>query len=173
MPYSAKSIANFFLELAEKEGGAVTPMKLQKLVYYAHGWYAGHTGKPLIDETIEAWQYGPVIESLYHEFKRYGAQPIKGLATDLDIDNDNFDWLVVPPPEDKSVRKFLTSVWNSYSKYTGVALSKMTHAAGSPWDIAWKDGGGIKGKDIPQELITQHFKDAVVKAKAKALQGGA
>lgn len=171
MPYSAKSIANFFLELATQEGASVTPMKLQKLVYYAHGWYSGHTGKPLIDETIEAWQYGPVIESLYHEFKRYGAAPIKGLATDIDF--DDFEQSAVPAPEDDSVRRFLTSVWKSYSKYTGTALSKMTHAAGSPWDIAWKEGGGIKGKDIPQELITSHFRDAVAKAKAKLQQVGA
>ncbi len=171
MPYSAKSIANFFLELAQQEGSPVTPMKLQKLVYYAHGWFAGHTGKPLIDETIEAWQYGPVIESLYHEFKRYGAQPIKSLATELDP--ADFELAVVPSPSEESVRKFLTSVWTSYSKFTGIALSQMTHAAGSPWDIAWKDGGGIKGKDIPQELITSHFQDAVAKAKARQQQGGA
>ena len=166
MTYSAKSIANFFLELAQKEGVYITPMKLQKLVYYAHGWFAGHMGKPLIDETIEAWQYGPVIGSLYREFKHYGAQPINKLATEFDL--DNFESVIVPPPSEEAVRKFLTSVWTSYSKFTGIALSQMTHAPGSPWDIAWKDSGGIKGKDIPQELITSHFKEAVAKAKAKA-----
>jgi uncharacterized phage-associated protein len=166
MPYSAKSIANFFLELARVEGSPVTPMKLQKLVYYAHGWYSGHTEKPLIDETVEAWQYGPVIESLYHEFKTYGAKPIETLATELNI--DELQVKPVSPPSEEPIRKFLKSVWNSYSKFTGLALSEMTHASGSPWDITWKSGGGIKGKDIPQELIVSHFKEAVVKAKAKA-----
>lgn len=171
MTYSAKSIANFFLEQARKGGIPVTPMKLQKLVYYAHGWFSGHTGQPLIDETIEAWQYGPVIQSLYHEFKQYGAQPIHRPATDFDL--DRFEPVEVPVPEDEAVRKFLMAIWNSYSKFTGIALSEMTHAVGSPWDIAWKEGGGIKGKDIPQELITTHFRDAVAKAKAKLQQVGA
>jgi uncharacterized phage-associated protein len=169
MTYSAKSIANFFLEQAHKDGVPVTPMKLQKLVYYAHGWFSGHTGNPLIDETIEAWQYGPVIQSLYHEFKRYGAQPIKGFATEFA--KADLELVTVPAPEDEPVRKFLTAVWNSYSKFTGIALSEMTHAVGSPWDIAWKDGGGIKGKDIPQELITSHFKEAVAKVAVKQQAG--
>lgn len=170
MPYSAKSIANFFLQLAQREGVPVTPMKLQKLVYYAHGWYAGYTSQPLIDETIEAWQYGPVIQSLYHDFKSFGAQPITRMAQEFDP--AVFRLAPVPPPDDEGVKKFLTSVWNSYSKFTGIALSEMTHAAGSPWDIAWREGAGIKGKDIPQSVITSHFAEAVATAKAKTTTGG-
>ena len=56
--FSPKAIANFFLSLAKQSGEAITPMKLQKLVYYAHGWFAGHTGTPLINETVEAWHTG-------------------------------------------------------------------------------------------------------------------
>jgi len=44
-------------------------MKLQKLVYYAHGWHLALNNEPLIDEQVECWQYGPVISSLFHEFK--------------------------------------------------------------------------------------------------------
>ena len=168
MTFSAKSIANFFLELAQTSGVPVTPMKLQKLVYYAHGWYAGYTQKPLIDETIEAWQYGPVIESIYHEFKPCGSKPITRLATDLDL--DTFDLAVVKSPTDESIRKFLQSIWNSYSKYTGTALSQMTHAPDSPWDITWKRGEGVKGLDIPQELIVKHFKEAADRAKSQQVK---
>nr|WP_256351506.1 type II toxin-antitoxin system antitoxin SocA domain-containing protein [Pseudomonas gingeri] len=51
-------------------------MKQQKLVYYSHGWHAGYTDQPLINEAVETWQYGPVIPSLYHEFKRFGSGEI-------------------------------------------------------------------------------------------------
>ncbi len=40
-------------------------MKLHKLLYYAAGWHLGFTGEPLFDEDIEAWQYGPVVPSIY------------------------------------------------------------------------------------------------------------
>ena len=163
MAYSPKSIANFFLELAKTSGEAISSMKLQKLVYYAHGWYAGHTGESLIDEQIEAWQYGPVIPSLYHEFKRFGSAPITSPATNLNM--STFESEAVQAPTEVPVRAFLTNVWNSYSGYTALRLSEMTHAPDSPWDQTWKQCGGTKGADIPLQLITEHFKAAVEKSK--------
>lgn len=165
MSYSPKSIANFFIELAASKGESISPMKLQKLVYYAHGWYAGHTQKPLINETIEAWQYGPVIASLYHEFKQFGSNAIKSKATDFD--SANFSIVEVQAPTEEPIRKFLTNVWNSYGHFTGIKLSEMTHAAGSPWEITWKNSEGIKGADIPLDMIAAHFKAAIEKSKQK------
>jgi uncharacterized phage-associated protein len=166
MVHSPKAIANYFLELAKASGEAITPMKLQKLVYYAHGWYAGFTGNPLINEPVEAWQYGPVISSLYHEFKKYGSSHITSKATELDP--ACFDFVEVPTPQDESIKKFLGNVWNSYGKYTGIKLSEMTHAPGSPWAKTWENSGGLKGADIPLTLIKEHFEVAVAKTKQKA-----
>jgi uncharacterized phage-associated protein len=166
MTYSPKAIANFFIELAAAKGEAITPMKLQKLVYYAHGWYTGYTSTPLIDEAIEAWQYGPVIPSLYYEFKQFGANGIKAKATEFET--ASFDFIEVPPPQEQPIRKFLSNVWESYGKYTGISLSEMTHAEGSPWDQTWKAKAGMKGTDIPQELIENHFKTLIEKLKQKA-----
>ena len=47
-------------------------MKVQKLVYFAHGWHLGITKKPLINEQVEAWPYGAVIPSLYDYLKQWG-----------------------------------------------------------------------------------------------------
>ena len=58
--YTAQAIANFFLWQEQ-----ITQMKLHKLLYYAAGWHLGFTGEPLFDEDIEAWQYGPVVPSIY------------------------------------------------------------------------------------------------------------
>lgn len=166
MTYSPKAIANFFLEVAEAAGESVTPMKLQKLVYYAHGWHVGFTGKTLIDESVEAWQYGPVIPSLYHEFKKYGSSPIKSKATDLDT--SCFEFVDVKSPQEEPIKKFLASVWKSYGKYPGTKLSEMTHAEGSPWAKTWKIGSGLKSTDIQFDLIKAHFEAAVAKSKQKA-----
>lgn len=165
--YDPKSIANYFLEVAAAEGQSIDPMKLQKLVYYAHGWYAGHRGQPLINENIEAWQYGPVIPSLYHEFKPYGAGTIRTKATSY----ANGAFQEVPHPPDPAVRQFLDNVWRSYSPYTGIALSEMTHAADSPWDVTWRTNRGMHGSDIPFNLIQEHFGQAVARATQAQAQG--
>src|SRR4051794_9267350 len=103
LAYSAKSIANFFIGLAAAKGEKLSPMKLQKLLYYACGWYAGYTGQPLIDEAIEAWDYGPVIPSIYHEFKRFGSGSITARATDWD---GGTEFNEVPTPIDPKIQQF-------------------------------------------------------------------
>ncbi len=76
MPYPAAAIANEFLELARAEGRPLTPMHIQKLIYFAHGWNLALTGEPLIRERVEAWDYGPVIRALYGELKVFGSGAI-------------------------------------------------------------------------------------------------
>src|SRR5215467_7486621 len=89
MAYPAKAVANEFLYLAKEERRPVTPMQLLKLVYFAHGWYLALTGERLIDERVEAWKYGPVVPSIYHEFKRFGNEPITEYATETKVMNRN------------------------------------------------------------------------------------
>ncbi|WP_369210846.1 Panacea domain-containing protein [Xylella fastidiosa] len=76
MPYSPATIANYFLQRASKEGRALTPMQVLKLVYIAHGWHLGFRKEPLIDESVEAWRHGPAIRSLYNKIKNMEAVPL-------------------------------------------------------------------------------------------------
>ena len=105
--YSAKAIANYFLDKADEESISLTPMKIIKLVYIAHGWYLALTDKPLIKDYVEAWTYGPVIPDLYHEFKKYGNRPIQEYATEIVTPTVN------PLPHDLpfSIEQFLDKVW--------------------------------------------------------------
>lgn len=54
----------------------ITNLKLNKLVYlaYAHNL---HEGIKIFNDPIEAWPYGPVVHSVYDEYKRYGKEPIR------------------------------------------------------------------------------------------------
>jgi uncharacterized phage-associated protein len=164
MPFDAKAVANFFLEIANANGQMIDPMKLQKLVYYAHGWYAGYTGQPLINESIEAWPYGPVVPSLYHEFKRYGSGPVRSKATGFDGSTGFFE---VPAPTEPEIRQFLSNIWSSYGRYTGMALSEMTHASDGPWAQARRTSDGIRSADIPFDLIAHHFREAAQRAQGQ------
>ncbi len=75
--HSVIDVANYFLSLVnEDQGEGITNMKMQKLVYYAQGFSLAMLNKPLFEEPIEAWQYGPVVPTLYHAFKKYGNVPL-------------------------------------------------------------------------------------------------
>lgn len=46
--------------------GAMTTMKLQKLVYYSQAWSLVWDEAPLFEETVEAWANGPVVRELFN-----------------------------------------------------------------------------------------------------------
>ena len=80
MPYHSRAVANYFLEVAKISRKTLDPMQVQKLVYFGHGWHFAYTNNSLIDERFEAWDYGPVVPTLYHSFKKWGSGPIKAPA---------------------------------------------------------------------------------------------
>jgi uncharacterized phage-associated protein len=83
--YDARAVANYFLELGNAEAHPITPMAIQKFVYFAHGWMLAVYGRQLITQRVEAWDFGPVIRELYNEFKKFGDQPITELARSIKV----------------------------------------------------------------------------------------
>lgn len=153
MAYSAATIANYFLEKAKTEGAQLTQMQLHKLIYFAHGWHLGLYHKPLINERIRAWKYGPVIKSVYRAFKAFGSRPIQTFAPDC-----------TDHPASSAIRELgqntknlLDRVWNVYGHRSAAELSGMTHAPTTPWSEAWQSCGGIRNVDIPDEAIERYF----------------
>ena len=160
MGYTAKAIANHFLDFGLTRKNEVSPLKIQKLVYVSHGWHLALSGgEPLVwDEYVEAWPYGPVFPSVYHEFKHYGASPILDYATDFELMGRTFK-LVTPRVETDDINAvaLLGRVWKVYGDFSGTQLSGMTHAPGTPWDIVWKKSKGMRNVHIPNELICRHY----------------
>jgi uncharacterized phage-associated protein len=155
---SAFQVALFFIKKGADSGVPITPMKLIKLVYIAHGWHLGFHGRPLISEPVQAWKYGPVIPELYVKFKLFGNGPISWIPTSM----------YIPEITDSKVVRFLNSIWDAYSKYTGGQLSTMTHRENTPWWKVWKLNGGEerKGAVIPDAIITEHYRELITQRSA-------
>lgn len=168
MTYSPKAIANCFLNRGFRDKISIDPLKIQKLIFYANGYYLALKGTPLINESFEAWPKGPVVSSLYREFKDFGFSPITRLAEELDW--DFAENVPVPIPDgDKALEKVIDFVWISYSKHPSSVLSAMTHQDGGPWDRANKDNvHRLRGYDIKTEYIKEYFDKLVNKHGASA-----
>lgn len=81
MAYSAMQVANAFIQKAiDGKIPALTPMKLQKLMFFAQSWYIKNFKARLIDDNFMRWPYGPVIPSVYYEFQANGGNEITSLA---------------------------------------------------------------------------------------------
>ena len=152
MAYSAFAVANAFIERA-REGRIpnLTPMKLQKLLYFAQAWHLKVTdGTLLLDDNFVRWQYGPVIPAVYHEFKAFGYQPINSKATTLALDGEGYiAHIPVIPEDDKNTWGLVDAIIHRYGKFDAQTLSNMTHLDGS----AWASGGCGDGSGITAEAI--------------------
>ncbi len=69
-------ISDYLIWFAHDCGDVMTNLKLQKILYYAQGWFLALKNKPLFNNKIEAWIHGPVVPDVYHRFKEYKFNPI-------------------------------------------------------------------------------------------------
>jgi uncharacterized phage-associated protein len=153
--YNPITIANFFIYKSIDEGMPITPMKVLKLVYIAHGWHLGLRKEPLLTEQTEAWKYGPVVESIYRAFKDFGKEDIDKVRFFTRGDKKELEELM---SSNEDVQ-FLEKIWSTYKLYSGVQLSSLTHLPNTPWDITWNKNGGslMNGAIIPNSLIKEHY----------------
>lgn len=150
----SKSVANKFLRLAKENNDSLTPMQVLKLVYIAHGWMLGLYGRPLIDDEVQAWQYGPVIPNLYNSLRSYKGQPVTREIPQLwasDLDRQQED--------------IVQQVYKMYGQRSGADLSRLTHAVGTPWYVTYEPG--VFGSVIPTDLIEDHYHRLAVSRGAK------
>lgn len=118
----AIDVANVFLRLSQPEvGDTISNLKLQKLLYYAQGFHlAMNDGNPLFDENITAWAYGPVVESVYRDFKQYGSGAI---PVPEDIDTSMFS---------KDQLELIEEIYEVYGQFSALRLMQLTHSE-KPW----------------------------------------
>lgn len=155
--HDARAVANFLLDVAAGEGRAIDHLKLQKLTYFSHGWHLAVTGRPLITQNVLAWPYGPVVRQLYDEFKVYGRDTIDGRATYFDHESD--EWVPFAAALDAESELVIERVWDVYKKYTGLQMSAMAHAEGTPWyqTVGHLKPSEIRDIPIPNPVIREHY----------------
>lgn len=156
--YSALAVANWFLKR-----GKFDPVKLQKLAFFAHGWRLALRDRPLINEEVEAWKYGPVFPTLYHKLKKYGSSPIGGPVSRHSIDETTGEIVESIPivrSGDTDTQRLLEKILEVYGHLPATRLSSMTHHPDSPWTKVWnEEGHKMLSTDIPREAIQKYFKD--------------
>lgn len=142
MPYSSTMIANNILSRAFAEDIAITPMKLQKILYFAASEYRKRSGKRLLAEPFQTWAFGPVLYSVYDEFRPFSKTRINRYAKDAR--NEAF---VIDEQADDVLRHTLEQVWAATKYKNAVQLSELTHVEGSAWDRAFQENEPVLDDD--------------------------
>ncbi len=130
-------VARYLIYLSYHDGNnySLTPLKLQKVLYYVQGWSYLWDNKPMFAEVFEAWQYGPVNREVYDQFKIYkGSEiPYKEGARPR----------CASPEELETIER----VWEEYGMESAGELVTMTHEE-APWRNAYQEGTLISNRAI-------------------------
>lgn len=122
-----KNVAEFFISLSEERTPyAITPLKLQKLLYYAQAFNLRDGKGVLFSEAIEAWKHGPVVPKIYRAYKDYGYFTIP--HQEFDNVDPITDTLKLNPGEIETI----TEVWKQFGHLDGKFLEELTHQE-DPW----------------------------------------
>lgn len=165
---SAKDVAKLFIELGtiqadSDSGDGMTNLRLNKLLYFAQGYCLAKYGTPLFMDEIEAWDFGPVVPSVYHQYKGFRKNVIEDSAADRSRFSDGDFNLVL-------------DVYRTMKQFSTAKLVDMCHEAGSPWhDVYYNiSKGGEIAQDAIKAYFTRHpigakpFSDAVERLKSRA-----
>lgn len=128
-------LAYYIIEAYSSVEGGITPLKLQKLLYYTKAWGLV-SGRLTVSGQFKAWKNGPVNGHIYHQYKENGSQPIPV--------EDKADPI---PTEEK---QFIDFVAESYVYFDALTLSALTHQ-----EIPWKDTP--KDEVINEKLMKQFY----------------
>lgn len=165
---SAIEIANWFIE--NRGANEVSNLKIQKLLYIAFGIHFARENEHLFYDPIEAWKYGPVIQSVYHYLKIFGneaiQQPIVALGGSV-------------PRIKSTATKAIESLEETMERYGGKSafeLMRWSHSHGGPW-VATYDPDGSWFQEIDKQLIGRFFtgffgKELSGRSKLKSIRCG-
>lgn len=152
MMLTANQIANYIVNLSNHSiEDEITNLKLQKLLYYAQGHYMAIIGEPLFEDSIQAWQHGPVISSVYQTYKSYGYNVIV-------TPKNNHDFSFIENKTKLLVHKIITY----YKQFSAAKLRIMTHEE-KPWKNTYKHG--LTNLVISNELIKAYFLNSELNKK--------
>ncbi len=137
-------VAKYFLSQTDEDAGdTLSNLKLQKLVYYAQGFHLALNDNPLFDEQIVAWTHGPVVEVMYHTFKRHGASNIP------------FPDEINPDSLTSEQEELLQEVQDIYGQFSAWKLRDMTHQ-----EPPWRDTE--KESVISHESMKSYFQTQLI-----------
>ena len=135
-------VVNYLLGKCED----ITPLALQKLLYYVQGFYYAFTNRFIFEENCEAWVHGPIFRDIYFKYREYRFDSISVycFADDLNLT--------------VSEKAIIDSVIKNLSCYSGKILESFTHAE-IPWLTARGDLPETASTDrkIDKKLIGDYF----------------
>lgn len=166
MGYDPRAVSNAILDIADTLHVSVTNLALNKILFFAHADWLDTFKRRLSSLAFEAWQYGPVVPLIYHQFKHHGNQTIDSRASMLDLDTGGD--ITVPYDSLNLDLDHLHKIVSQYGHYSPSTLVQLSHIEGGAWDIVWNSSPRQNfGMVIPDSLISETIRSRTPRRQIK------
>lgn len=136
--------------------GEVTPLALQKILYFIQGLYFSKYGIPLFNDNCQAWVHGPVYTDIYDMFRSFRYDP---------IDDPRFELLKGKSNGlNEKEREVIDLVINTFGLYGGKVLERITHKE-DPWRNARE--GYLENEPSQEEISKGAIKEYFASVREK------
>jgi uncharacterized phage-associated protein len=154
------TMSDYVVLFCQNMGVSITPLKLQKLLYYIQSWHIAKFEKDTLFDTLpEAWVNGPVYRQIYDQykssfFKNNNIQTKlneEGLAKNLKTKQAELNL-------DEKQLILTNAVLDAYSQLSDERLVLMTHSE-EPWNEVRKNLSPIERSDkkLSVDTIYNYF----------------
>lgn len=154
MTVNIYDVSNYFLSLAQQEKVRLTNLRMQKLLYYSQGFHLALHDKPLFDDEVEAWDFGPVLPRIYFSYQNLVEQSLKAFnAQEKDILSS-------------AIVKLMRAVFHQYGSYEVWSLLDKKYTE-TPWSDAYQSECKAV---IPLASLKKHFKHRIKAIKNRTVE---
>ncbi|MDR1658398.1 MAG: DUF4065 domain-containing protein [Deltaproteobacteria bacterium] len=159
IPYAAIAVTNWFIERNRTHNGNLTPLKVQKLLYFSQAIHLADHKTPLFNEEILIWSYGPVIVEIYNLLKHYREEEINTLIKQTTAENNKSETITPTiDNDDKQTIDFLNNIWTVYAPIKPWTLANMSFTLGPSKEVLASLGDDDnKNQIIPKEMLGRIF----------------
>ena len=153
-------MSNYVILFCQNMGVTITPLKLQKILYYIQAWHIAKFEKESLFDTLpEAWVNGPVYRQIYNQYK---GSFFKNANIQATLDEDGLAQALMAKQSemdlDEKQLTLVNAVLDAYSKLSDERLVLMTHSE-DPWTEIRKNLSPIERSDkkLSVDTIYNYF----------------
>lgn len=142
--YSVLDVARYIINYSHDKNYHISNLRLQKLLYFVQAQFLvkHKSNEGCFFENIEAWDFGPVVPEVYHEYKIYGSSDIPKIDEYIDFSNGiwnaekkKWDYELISECD----RNLINEMVDACSNYSATELVDITHNQ-KPWQQSYVKG---------------------------------
>lgn len=141
--YSALDIARYVIDYSWDKRKTVSNLRVQKVLYFIQAEFLVSKDRVCFNDEIQAWSLGPVVPTVYHEYKIFGNTPIPSRGT-----QEHYY------PIDEEDKRIIEDIVDQCNEHTTATLVNITHE-----QTPWKEAVYTNDKIITPSSIKKFFSE--------------